>query len=49
MKNVRTEYRTADTSTLEGLKLAERLKAQGWTVYWVGLFLVKFYRRRRTK
>ena len=41
-----TEYRTADTSTLKGLKEAERLHAAGWTCYSVGLFLLKFYRRK---
>jgi hypothetical protein len=40
-----TRYRTADTSTLAGLKTAERLKATGWTLYSVGLFLLKFYKR----
>lgn len=42
---MKTEYRTADTRTLEGLKLAERLQAAGWTMYSVGLFLVRFYRK----
>lgn len=42
---MRTEYRHVDTSTLEGLKEAERLHAAGWTVYRVGLFLLYFYRR----
>jgi hypothetical protein len=42
---MKTEYRTVDTSTLAGLKQAERLKAAGWTMYSVGLFLVKFYRK----
>jgi hypothetical protein len=44
-----TEYRTVDTSTLEGLRKAERLKAHGWIIYSVGLFLVGFYRRRPHK
>jgi hypothetical protein len=42
----KTEYRTVDTSTLAGLKQAERLHANGWTQYGRGLFLVRFYRRR---
>lgn len=45
MKARYNEYRTVDTSTLEGLKKAERLKARGWTMYSVGLFIVKFYRK----
>jgi len=39
---MKTKYRTVDTSTLAGLKLAERLKATGWTIYRTGLFLVYF-------
>jgi len=42
---VRIEYRTIDTSTLKGLKRAERLQARGWTIGRVGLFLVQFYRK----
>ena len=37
-----TQYKTVDTSTLKGLKQAERLKRQGWTIYRTGLFLVYF-------
>lgn len=40
-----TQYRTVDTSTLKGLKSAERLKARGWTIIWSGLFIIKFMRR----
>lgn len=43
MRNI--EYRTVDTSTLKGLRQAERLHAAGWVTYSVGLFLIKFYRR----
>lgn len=39
-----TKYKTVDTSTLKGLKQAERLHATGWIMYSVGLFIVKFYR-----
>lgn len=42
---MKTEYRTVDTSTLEGLKKAERLKARGWTIARVGLFIIQFYRK----
>ncbi len=42
---MKTEYRTVDTSTLKGLKEAERLHLNGWTQYSVGLFIVKFYRK----
>lgn len=40
-----TQYKTVDTSTLEGLKQAERLKSQGWTIYRTGLFLIYFLKR----
>ena len=43
MKN-KTRYRTVDTSTLAGLRTAERLHAAGWKTYSVGLFLIKFYK-----
>jgi hypothetical protein len=39
------EYKTADTSTLDGLRYAERLRRDGWIVYSVGLFLIRFYRK----
>lgn len=42
----RTEYRNVDTSTLQGLQEAERLKANGWVCYRVGLFILSFYRRK---
>jgi len=41
---MKMQYKTVDTSTLKGLKQAERLKANGWIVYSVGLFLIKFRR-----
>ena len=40
-----TKYKSIDTSTLKGLKQAERLHANGWTCYSVGLFILKFYKR----
>jgi hypothetical protein len=39
------KYRMVDTSTLEGLREAERLHAAGWTIYASGLFLLYFYKR----
>jgi hypothetical protein len=36
------KYTTVDTSTLKGLERAERLKAKGWRIDRVGLFLVMF-------
>lgn len=42
---MKTAYRSVDTSTLKGLKQAERLKAHGWIVYRVGLFIIQFYRQ----
>jgi hypothetical protein len=36
------KYAIADTSTLEGLKKAEQLKAHGWKIIRTGLFLVQF-------
>ena len=45
MKRTKTEYRTVDTSTLKGLKEAERLHTSGWTQYSVGLFIVKYFRK----
>lgn len=41
----RMQYRKVDTSTLAGLRTAERLKASGWILYNSGLFMVYFYRR----
>lgn len=48
------EYRTVDTSTLRGLRHAERLHRDGWTMGSVGLYLIQFYRKtirrhRKTK
>lgn len=40
-----TQYRTVDTSTEEGLMLAEWYHTHGWITYQVGLFIVKFYKR----
>jgi len=37
-----TRYRRIDTSTLEGLKAAERLHARGWRMISVGLFTILF-------
>ena len=40
------EYKEVDTSTLRGLKEAERLQAAGWETYFYGLFIIKFRRRK---
>lgn len=40
------EYRTVDTSTLEGLKQAERLWGSGWKMGRVGLFIIQFHRKK---
>lgn len=40
------EYKNVDTSTLRGLKEAERLHRAGWKTASVGLFRVRFYRKR---
>jgi len=42
-----TQYKTVDTSTLKGLEQAERLKANGWTIYKTGLFLIYFLKRTK--
>lgn len=40
------EYKTIDTSTLAGLREAERLQADGWRIIRSGLYLVQFERRK---
>lgn len=42
---MKTQYCNVDTSTLKGLKEAERLKALGWTIYSTGLFIMRFYKK----
>lgn len=42
---MKTKYRIVDTSTLKGLKLAERLHVNGWKMDRVGLFLVWFSKK----
>jgi len=39
------KYKIVDTSTLRGLKQAERLHANGWKVIRTGLFLIWFERK----
>jgi len=41
----RVKYKMVDTSTLAGLKQAERLYANGWTITRSGLFLIWFEKR----
>ncbi len=38
------EFKIVDTTTLKGLKEAEKLHQQGWKQYRVGLFTTTFYR-----
>lgn len=38
------QWKNVDTSTLTGLKQAEKLHAAGWTMYSAGLFILRFYR-----
>lgn len=38
-------YKTVDTSTLKGLKEAERLHANGWKTIRAGLFSVLFEKK----
>lgn len=45
MSRQRTQYRIVDTSTLEGIREAERLHARGWTTTRALLFLVYFEKR----
>jgi hypothetical protein len=43
---MRFDYKTVDTSTLEGLKEAERLhQTEGWKIIRTGLFLIQFERK----
>jgi hypothetical protein len=43
------EYKTVDTSTISGLKEAEKLQEDGWTIGSVGLFRVQFYKENESK
>lgn len=40
-----TQYKTVDTSTLKGLKEAERLHQSGWRTVRTGLHLIYFEKR----
>lgn len=46
---MKIKYRTIDTTTLKGIKAAERLHAYGWKMGRVGLFTIQFYRRNLLK
>lgn len=39
------QFRTIDTSTLKGLKQAERLHMNGWEIIRTGLFLIWFQKK----
>lgn len=41
---MKTEYKSIDTRTLKGLKEAERMKANGWTIASVGVYTIMFCR-----
>lgn len=41
------EYKTINTETPKGLRVAERLKTQGWFIASVGLFSITFYRKKK--
>jgi hypothetical protein len=41
-----TRYKTADTSTLKGLKYGEWLKSHGWTIIKTGLYLIWFEKKQ---
>jgi hypothetical protein len=43
------KYKTVDTSTLKGLKRAERLHQNGWKTASVGLFRIQFFKPKRKK
>jgi hypothetical protein len=43
---MKIEYRTVDTSTLKGLKQAERLHQNGWKMGAQGLFSIQFYKEK---
>jgi len=43
------DYKKVDTSTLEGLKEAERLKEQGWKIVQTGLHILTFERLKKGK
>ena len=40
-----TKYKIVDTSTLKGLKEAERLHQNGWKMDRVGLFIIHFSKK----
>lgn len=43
MKTVK--YRNVDTFTPDGLRLAEKLKLNGWVTVYVGLYIIKFMKK----
>jgi hypothetical protein len=43
------KYKTIDTRTVEGLKQAERLHEEGWTVGSVGFWTIQFYKEVPSK
>lgn len=43
----RFEYKTIDTSTINGIAEAEKLKALGWRIISVGLYTIQFERCKK--
>jgi len=41
---MKLQYRTVDLRTLKGIKLAERLKANGWKIGSVGFYTLQLYK-----
>jgi hypothetical protein len=49
MKRFIYKYRTVDTSTLAGLKAAERLHVSGWRMIRSGIYIVQFEKKVEAK
>jgi hypothetical protein len=41
------EFKTVDTSTMQGIQLAERLKAEGWIIGSIGFYTIQFYKPKQ--
>jgi len=41
---MKLKYQTVDTRTLDGIKKAEKLKANGWKIGSVGFTTIQFYK-----
>jgi len=49
MKPGQVEYKTIDTRSLRGLRLAEAMKRNGWTIGSCGWTTIQFYRAKRSR